>query len=150
MKILVSSCLIGMKCRFDGTDKNKHLIEAYPQHQFIPVCPEQMGGLSTPRESAEQRNGRVYTKSGVDVSAQFELGAQQAIELAEAFACDLAILKEKSPSCGHDRIYDGTFSGTLIAGDGALAQQCRAKGIRVIGESDILAVLGEPHEYSAN
>lgn len=138
MNLLISACLLGVECRYDGTGKPlsgmDRLLEKYT---CIPVCPEQLGGLSTPREPSERRDGGVYSRSGQDVTAQFQRGAEEALRLCRLYHCGAAILKERSPSCGHDEIYDGTFSKALTAGDGVMAELLRANEIPVFGESEI-------------
>lgn len=104
---------------------------------MIPVCPEQMGGLSTPRPPAERRGDRVVTAAGTDVTEAYGRGADQALKLARQFGCRIALLKEKSPSCGCGRIYDGTFSRTLTGGNGVTAGLLLEHGIEVFGESRI-------------
>ena len=104
---------------------------------LIPVCPEQAGGLATPRPAAERQGSRVVTANGSEVTAQYQRGAEAALYWARLFHCTKAILKEKSPSCGHGQIYDGTFSRTLTAGDGVTAELLRAEGLEIIGESDL-------------
>lgn len=140
MNILISACLLGQYCRYDGQTK------VYPQVQallvrddihLIPVCPEQCGGLATPRPAAERQGKRVVTTNGSDVTAQYQRGAEAALYWARLFHCTKAILKEKSPSCGHGQIYDGTFSRTLTAGDGVTVELLRAEGLEIIGESDL-------------
>lgn len=140
MNILISACLLGQYCRYDGKTK------VYPQVQaligrddihLIPVCPEQCGGLATPRPAAERQGKRVVTANGSDVTAQYQRGAEAALYWARLFHCTKAILKEKSPSCGHGQIYDGTFSRTLTVGDGVTAALLRAEGLEIIGESDL-------------
>lgn len=140
MNILISACLLGQYCRYDGQTK------VYPQVQaliggddihLIPVCPEQCGGLATPRPAAERQGKRVVTANGSDVTAQYQRGAEAALYWARLFHCTKAILKEKSPSCGHGQIYDGTFSRTLTVGDGVTAALLRAEGLEIIGESDL-------------
>ena len=140
MNILISACLLGQYCRYDGKTK------VYPQVQallnrddihLIPVCPEQCGGLATPRPAAERQGKRVVTTNGSDVTAQYQRGAEAALYWARLFHCTKAILKEKSPSCGHGQIYDGTFSRTLTVGDGVTAALLRAEGLEIIGESDL-------------
>jgi uncharacterized protein YbbK (DUF523 family) len=139
MKILVSACLLGEPCRYDGKSKPCDAVRALgKRHILIPICPEVMGGLPTPRVPAEiQPDGHVVNRDGADVSAHYEKGAQVALNLAHENGCTLAILKEKSPSCGNREVYDGSFSGTLIAGQGICAHLLEANGIRVIGESEI-------------
>jgi len=136
MKILISACLLGVRCRYDGGSNRLDFIDRLArEHELIPVCPEQLGGLATPRESAEIRGGGVFTKSGADVSASFERGAEEALRVARSIGCRCALLKERSPSCGSGEIYDGSFTRTLTAGDGVTAALLKASGIRVIGES---------------
>lgn len=138
MNILVSACLLGVGCRYDGKSKpNKSIIELISQHNLIPFCPEVYGGLSTPRPPAEIADGLVKTSIGRDVTAEYKKGAEEALNIAKLFNCDMAILKERSPSCGNGEIYDGSFSGTLNSGDGITAALLKKNGIRVLGESDI-------------
>lgn len=138
MNILVSACLLGVRCRYDGTGRANPRLEALLKTDtLVPFCPEVYGGLPTPREPSERRDGRVVTKSGVDVTAQYEAGANEALRLAQRFGCKLAILKERSPSCGHGVIHDGSFSGALTAGNGVTAALLTENGIPVIGESEI-------------
>ncbi len=136
--ILVSSCLIGKQCRYDGDDNyNQEVINYIGDRPFIDVCPEQLGGLSTPREPAEICNGNVLTINGIDVTSEFELGANIALNMALVNNCTEAIMKAKSPSCGVKKIYDGTHSGTLIDGDGITVQLLKLAGINVISEKDL-------------
>ena len=106
------------------------------QHTLIPVCGEILGGLPTPRVSAERQGERVVTADGRDVTAAYRRGAEEVLRLAERYGCKAAILKERSPSCGSGRIYDGTFTGTLTDGWGVTAELLRDHGICVIGESE--------------
>lgn len=145
MNILVSGCLLGIPCRYDGKRKEYEGIrQLMEQHVLIPVCPEQLGGLATPRPSAERAGDRVMNCRGEDVTAFFRRGAQQALELAKLYGCECAVLKERSPSCGSGQIYDGSFVGRLIPGDGMTANVLKSHGIRVIGESQIEKFLCEP------
>ena len=142
MKILVSACLLGVRCRYDGKSKPHPAVERLmEQHTLIPVCGEIFGGLPTPRVSAERQGERVVTADGRDVTAAYRRGAEEVLRLAERYGCKAAILKERSPSCGSGRIYDGTFTGTLTEGDGVTAEVLKARGIRVYGESEIEKVL---------
>ena len=144
MKVLVSACLLGVSCRYDGQSKSYPLMEELcRRHQVVPVCPEQLGGLPTPRVPAERQGDRVVTKEGADVTAQYRRGAEEALRLAQTLGCTAAVLKERSPSCGSGQIYDGTFTGTLADGFGAAAQLLRAHGIRVMGESELADFLAE-------
>ena len=142
MKILISGCLLGLRCRYDGASKPHSAVEALArQHTLIPICPEQLGGLPTPRPPAERLDERVLTKEGVDVTAQYHRGAEEALRLCWLFGCEAAVLKERSPSCGCGEIYDGTHTGTLTPGDGVTAQLLTAHGISVYGESQIEMLL---------
>ncbi len=137
MKILVSACLLGVRCRYDGKSKPHPAVERLmEQHTLIPVCGEILGGLPTPRVSAERQGERVVTADGRDVTAAYRRGAEEVLRLAERYGCKAAILKERSPSCGSGRIYDGTFTGTLTDGWGVTAELLRDHGICVIGESE--------------
>ena len=141
MKILISACLLGVCCRYDGASKAHPLAASLAErHTLVPVCPEQLGGLPTPRPPAERRGDRVVTQSG-DVTEQYRRGAEETLKLCKLFGCEAAVLKERSPSCGHGQIYDGTFSGTLTAGDGVTAELLAAHGIPVYGESQIEELL---------
>jgi len=144
MNILVSHCLLGEPCRYDGRSVAvpalKQLEEA--GHTLIPVCPEVLGGLPTPRSPAElQPGGRVLSKAGEDVTRSYYAGAQRALEIAEANGCTLAVLKCKSPSCGGRQVYDGTFTQTLIDGQGVAAKLLTQAGVRVLGEDEIDRIL---------
>ena len=122
MKI-VSACLAGIKCNYKHEARScQKVIELVKQGKAIPVCPEQLGGLTTPRTPAEQKDDKVFTKTGEDVTSQFERGAEEALKIALLADCDEAIIKSKSPSCGFGKVYDGTFSGKLIDGDGVFAK----------------------------
>lgn len=147
MKILVSACLLGVSCRYDGQSKQYPLVEELcRRHQVVPVCPEIMGGLPTPRTPAERQGAQVITKTGGNVTEQYCRGAQQVLHLAQMLECDVAVLKERSPSCGSGVIYDGTFTGTLTDGWGVAAQLLRENGIRVLGEAQLAAFLEETKE----
>ena len=137
MKILVSACLLGEPCRYDGQSKPcEAVLRLGERHTLIPICPEVMGGLSTPRSPAEiQPDGRVVNRLGVDVTKQYRAGAEEALRMAKD--CALAILKEKSPSCGKGRVYDGSFTGTLCDGNGICASLLLANGIDVLGETEV-------------
>ena len=141
MKLLVSTCLLGVCCRYDGASKPHPLAAALAgRHTLVPVCPEQLGGLPTPRPPAERRGGKVVTQNG-DVTEQYRRGAEETLKLCKLFGCEAAVLKERSPSCGHGQVCDGTFSGTLTAGDGVTASLLEAHGIPVYGESQIEELL---------
>ena len=138
MTLLVSACLLGCPCRYDGKSKpNDAVLALMSQYTLIPICPEQMGGLATPRIPAERKDGGVFTENGGDVTGQYCRGAEEALRLARLYGCKYAILKERSPSCGSGQIYDGSFSHTLISGDGVTAQLLKESGITVLGESEV-------------
>ncbi|NTW89780.1 MAG: DUF523 domain-containing protein [Candidatus Moranbacteria bacterium] len=137
MKI-VSACLAGVKCRWDGEARPcKKVIELVRNGGAIPICPEQLGGLETPRIPAERVNTRVLRKNGQDVTEQFVKGAREALHIAVTAGCKEAILKANSPSCGFGKTYDGTFSGTLTEKDGVTGELFRKNGITVITEEDL-------------
>jgi uncharacterized protein YbbK (DUF523 family) len=136
--IIVSGCLAGVHCRYDGAGKPcEKVVRLVAEGQAVPVCPEQLGGLSTPRLSSEISGDKVIRKDGVDVTAEFQRGAQEALALAKLVGAKTAILKAKSPSCGSGKIYDGSFSGALIEGNGVFAELCKANGIEVKTEEEI-------------
>lgn len=138
MNILISACLLGVNCRYDGGGKLIHQIEKLKEnHNLIPVCPEIYGGLQTPREPAEIKDGKVINRKGEDVSENFIKGAYETLNLAKLYNCKYAILKERSPSCGFGQIYDGTFSGNLVKGNGIAAELLSKNGIEIIGESEL-------------
>lgn len=136
-KLLVSACLLGTPCRYDGKSKADARVQALAgKYELIPVCPEELGGLPTPREPSERQGGCVVMRSGRDVTEKYRRGAEAALALCLQNGCKAAVLKEKSPSCGCGEVYDGTFSRRLIAGDGVTAEALKAHGITVYGESD--------------
>ena len=133
---------MGENCKYNGGNNYLAAVEQLKeQYELIMVCPEQDGGLPTPRESSERLGDKVVSKSGNDVTAQFTHGAQHALDTALRHGCTCALLKERSPSCGSGAIYDGSFTGTVIAGDGVTAALLKAHGITVYGESDINKLL---------
>ncbi len=135
---LCSACLLGIKCRYDNKSKeNKKAMELSKKEALIPVCPEQMGGLATPRESSEIKDGKVLTQSGKDITENLQRGAEEVLKLAELFNIKEAIFKQKSPSCGCGKIYDGAFSGKIIKGDGLTTALLKKKGIKVISEEEL-------------
>lgn len=140
---LVSSCLAGCKCRYDGKDnRNERVVELINEGKAIPICPEQLGGLTTPRIPCEivpdeQGDKYVINREGVDETRAFKLGAECSIKIAKALGIKKAILKAKSPSCGYGQIYDGTFTGKLIQGNGITVEAFLKEGIKVYTELDI-------------
>ena len=147
-RVLISACLLGEKCRHNGRDsKSDEVMERLGEDELVPVCPEQLGGLSTPRPPAEIVGGdgaevldgcaSVITVEGEDKTSEFLGGAHQTLEIAKSHNATHAVLKSKSPSCGLGRIYDGTFTGELGDGDGVTAALLRRHGIQVMTETDI-------------
>lgn len=135
---LCSACLLGVKCRHDGKSKpDEKVLNLAAKEILMPVCPEQLGGLSTPRTPAEQKGDKVITKEGTDVTVNFTNGAEEVLKLAKLFLVKEVILKQRSPSCGCGQIYDGTFSGTIIDGDGVTAKLLKENGIIVKTEEDL-------------
>lgn len=140
---LVSSCLAGFKCRYDGKDnRNEKVVKLINEGKAIPICPEQLGGLTTPRIPCEiildkEEDKYVLNKEGVDKTKVFELGAERSVKIAKALGIRKAILKAKSPSCGCGYIYDGTFTGKLIEGNGITTEALLKEGIEVYTELTI-------------
>lgn len=138
MKILVSACLLGKNCKYNGGNNlNQGVLEFIEGHEVIGVCPEQLGGLSTPRLPAEIVAGLVTNKEGVSVDAEFRKGAQEALAVALENKVDLAILQSRSPSCGVKEIYDGSFSGKKIKGQGVFAKLLAKHDIKVLDAEDV-------------
>lgn len=136
--LLVSACLMGFDCKYSGGNNalSPETLDALRRSfRLIPVCPETAGGLPTPREPSERRGERVVSRDGRDVTAAFQKGAALTLRLAERYGAKRALLKCNSPSCGSGMIYDGSFSGTLIPGDGVTAELLKSRGIAVIGEN---------------
>jgi len=137
MKI-VSACLAGIECKYNGkSNPVEEVMNLVRKGEAIPVCPEQLGGLTTPRPCCEIRNGKVFTKDGDDVTSEFKKGAEEGLKIALLAGCESAILKAKSPSCGCGKIYDGSFSGKLINGYGIFAEILQNNGIAVVNEDNI-------------
>ena len=140
--VLVSACFIGCHCRYDGrSNQIPEIAELARKYGWIPICPEILGGLTTPRTPSERCGERVIAKDGKDVTDAFERGAEEACFLAKLYNAKYALLKERSPSCGTGIIYDGTFTGTRVPGFGVTAQKLNALGIRTFGESRLKELL---------
>lgn len=138
MKILISACLLGLPTRYDGGNSfNSGVAGLAARHDLVPVCPEQLGGLPTPREACELCGDRVMDRLGCDRTREFHLGAEAALKVFEMTGCQAAILKSRSPSCGSGPIYDGSFSGVLVNRPGTLAERLQALGIPVHHEDEI-------------
>ena len=142
--LLISACLLGICCRYDGRsvpcDRALALSERY---NLIPICPEIYGGLPTPRTPSERVGNKVLMRDMTDVTENYQRGAIASYEIAKINGCKVAVLKEKSPSCGKGKIYDGSFSGTLTEGNGVAAEYLTSHGILVLGESEIDKLLVE-------
>ena len=137
-KILVSACLLGTPCRYDGKSKPcKEIISLGEKFDLIPVCPEVLGGLPTPRLPAERNGDSVIRNDGSDVTMEYCKGAQITLEIAKNQGINLAILKSNSPSCSNSKIYDGTYSGRLISGKGITAELLLKNGIFVLNEQEL-------------
>lgn len=137
MNILVSACLLGVNCKYSGkNNRNENVLRLAEKHTLIPVCPEQLGGLPTPRYPSEICGGRVINNIGEDVTAYYEKGSGEALKIAKLFGCERAVLKARSPECGSKEIYDGTFTKTVIPGKGITAALLEENGIEVYDETD--------------
>jgi len=139
VKILVSACLLGRPCRYDGRSCPSEAVGALSDlAEWVPICPEVMGGLPTPRVPCERQcEGGIRAKDGIWRTKEYQKGAEEALRIARETGCRVALLKEKSPSCGVHCIYDGSFSGRLIPGMGLAAECLRAAGIAVYSEADL-------------
>ncbi|MGB5988824.1 MAG: DUF523 domain-containing protein [Marinifilaceae bacterium] len=144
--ILVSACLAGVKCRYDGkSNKTKSIVDLVEEGRAIPVCPEILGGLQTPRNCCEiqlkENKECVITDKEEDTTSAYLLGAQKTLEIAKIVNADMAILQQRSPSCGCGKIYDGTFTRNLINGDGITAQLLKQNGITVCNDENFINYL---------
>lgn len=136
--IVVSACLAGFNCRYDGdNNENEKIVELVKKGEAIPVCPEQLGGLTTPRKPVELKEGSALTKDGEDLTEEFMNGANQVLDICKKYHCKKAILKAKSPSCGSGLIHNGNFEKAFVKGNGITAQLLKDNGIHVISENDI-------------
>lgn len=142
--VLISACLLGVRCRYDGgAQPQAGLQRLSALAALIPVCPEQLGGLPTPRAPSERRGDGVCDISGADVTGAFRRGAGETCRIAALSGARLALLKARSPSCGSREVYDGSFSGRLVPGSGVAAQALRDMGVRVFDETEIEALVRE-------
>lgn len=136
--IIVSACLAGVHCRYDGGEKAcQQVLRLVAEGNAIPLCPEQLGGLTTPRQPCEISAGRVITRDGTDLTEAFQHGAHEALKIARMVGAKTAILKANSPSCGSGIVYDGSFSGKLVPGDGVFAALCKTSGLLVKTEQEL-------------
>lgn len=142
MKIMVSACLLGENCKYNGGNNfNKNVIEFVKEHEVVAVCPEVLGGLSVPRNPAEIVNGVVMTKEHISVDQEFRKGAEIALKQALDEQINMAILQPRSPSCGIKQIYDGSFSGKLIEEKGVFAEMLSKAGIKLIDVEDLTGTI---------
>ena len=138
MKIAVSACLLGENCKYNGGNNFTEKVSEYVKgHEVIPVCPEVFGGLPTPREPSEIVDGIVRHKDGSSVDMEFRKGAEAAFKIIKEKEVELVILQSRSPSCGVNTIYDGSFSGKIIKGHGIFAEILLRNGIKVIDVADL-------------
>ena len=141
-KLLISACLLGENCKYSGGNNYEPLTEALGERfELVPVCPERLGGLTSPREPAERVGERVLSRTGEDWTAAFYLGAERTLEIARREGISQAVLNERSPSCGCGAVYDGTFTGTVVPGDGVAAELLKRHGVHIRGESQIEELL---------
>ena len=138
MKILVSACTIGCNCKYNGkSNRNEDVIKYLRDKEVISICPEALGNMGTPRPCAEIVDGIVMDEHGKNVDAEFRNAVDLALEKIKDEKIDLVILQSRSPTCGVNRIYDGTFSGKLIPGQGLFAQALIQRGYRVVDAEDV-------------
>lgn len=138
MKILVSQCLLGIECRFDGKScKNQKVIDYVKGHTIIAVCPEMNGGLPCPRIPGERVGDKITGKDGSDLTPEYTAGALHALQMAKENNVDLCILKSRSPSCGKGMIHDGTFTGTMVEGNGVTCELLTKNGFKVIADTEL-------------
>ena len=138
MKIMVSACLAGENCKYNGgSNRNERILKLMADNEVITVCPEQMGGLPTPRVPSEIRDGKVTTSDGRIVDDEFRTGAAKCLKIAIHEQPDLIVLQSRSPSCGVKQRYDGTFTGTLVDGAGVTAQLLMENGFRCVDVEDL-------------
>lgn len=138
MTILVSACLLGENCKYNGgSNRNERVLRYVSGHEIIPVCPEMLGGLPSPRKPVEWRDGHAVTRDGDDWTENFRRGVACALELIDGKHIDLAILQSRSPTCGVKQVYDGTFTGRKIPGQGVLAKALAERGIPLMDAEDV-------------
>lgn len=139
MKIAVSACLLGINYKYNGgnnySEKLEKLLE---KHEIIPICPEVLGGLPIPRDPSEIVNGEVLTNKGKSVDKEFRNGAKKALKIVKESGAELVVLQSRSPSCGLGKIYDGSFTGRLVYGDGVFVKLLKDEGIKVVDVGDFI------------
>ncbi len=138
-KICVSACLAGFRCRYDGkTNEIPEIRKMVEEGTAVPVCPEVWGGLPIPRIPSERVDGHVINREGTDVTEAYMKGSRLALETCLKEGCRTAVLKARSPACGYGKIYDGTFTKTLVNGSGTFAEMLEEHGIEVMTEEEFL------------
>ena len=138
-RVIISACLLGLKVRYDGKSKeNEDILSLINDFEFIPVCPEVFGGLPTPRVPSEIKDGKVINKDVIDVTSNYLRGAEETLRLCKIYNVDTVVFKSKSPSCGKGLIYDGTFSGNLVHGNGITTGYLLKNGIKVYSEDEFI------------
>lgn len=138
MKIMVSACLLGDNVKYNGgNNRHEKVVEYIKGHEVVPVCPEMLGGLPVPRAPGEIQDGIVRNEDGTSVDYEYRTGAAKALEIAESERIDMAILQSRSPSCGVNQIYDGSFTGRKIKGMGVFARLLSENGYKVVDAEDI-------------
>lgn len=148
-KILVSACLIGDKCRYDGKSKeDPGILSLLDEYELVPFCPEAEGGLGVPRDPCEIRGGKALTKEGKDCTSFYKKGAEKAFALVKYLGIEVAILKEGSPSCGSKRIHNGYFDGLYVDGMGITASYLKIRGVRIYSEKEIDKFLSDEKKLS--
>lgn len=139
MKIAVSACLLGLNYKYNGRNNySEELEKLLKKHEVIPICPEVLGGLPIPRDPSEIVKGEVLTNMGKSVDKEFKNGAKKALEIVKESGAELVILQSRSPSCGLGKIYDGSFKGRLVEGDGVFVKLLKDEGIKVVDVSDFI------------
>lgn len=139
MKIAISACLLGLNYKYNGRNNySEKLEELLEKHEVIPICPEVLGGLPIPRDPSEIVKGEVLTNMGKSVDKEFKNGAKKALEIVKESGAELVILQSRSPSCGLGKIYDGSFTGRLVEGDGVFVKLLKDEGIKVVDVSDFI------------
>ena len=145
-KLLISDCLLGRSCKYNGGSTYTPLVEELKKRfDLVPVCPECLGDLPIPHDPSERVGESVLSKTGADVTAAFQRGAEKTLAIARREGVKRAVLKERSPSCGCGSIYDGTFTGAVVPGNGVAAELLLSHGVEIFGESRIGELL-EPEK----
>ncbi len=149
MKYAISACLMGVNCKYNGGNNfNAQLMEWMKDHDYILICPEVSGGMSTPRIPSERKQNQVVNQKGEDVTSYFEKGASIELEKIKEAQCDCVIVQSRSPSCGKSLIYDGSFTKKLIPGNGVFVQKCLDNGIKVVDIEEFLTKNGKNDKKS--